>query len=70
MNPTADNASALRTATNITDVLWSIGAVTGAVAVILLVVDAGGGEGSATLSVAPTLGGGTLSLRGTFGGAL
>jgi hypothetical protein len=70
MNPTADNARALRDATNITDVLWSIGAATGAVAVILLVVDAGGGESSATLTVEPAVGGGSLSLRGTFGGAL
>lgn len=68
--PTDENARQLQSATIGVDLMWSIGAATGAVAIIMLLVDSGGGEGSATLSVEPAPGGGTLSLRGTFGGAL
>lgn len=50
------------------DVTWSITAALGGLAVLFLVLDAGGGDSTATLSLSPTPGGATLALRGTFGG--
>lgn len=70
MNPNADTAESLAQATLGVDIAWSIAAATGALAIVFLVLDAGGGEGSATLSVTPAPGGGQLSLSGSFGGAL
>ncbi|GAB4197062.1 MAG: hypothetical protein OHK0013_04820 [Sandaracinaceae bacterium] len=64
------SAEALRTATLQTDVTWSVIAGLGGLAVLFLALDDGGGESTATLSVQPTAGGTTLSLRGSFGGAL
>ena len=66
----AETANAVDQAKLGVDIAWSIAAATGAVAIIFLVLDAGGGEGSATLAVEPAPGGGSLSLRGSFGGAL
>jgi len=67
-----DNLSALglEAATLGVDIMWSITAVLGGLSVLFLVLDPGGGESSATFSVDPAPGGATLSLRGTFGGAL
>lgn len=63
-------AESLRWNTAAVDVSWSIVAGLGGLSVLFLALDAGGGESSATLSVEPAPGGGQLSLRGSFGGAL
>lgn len=68
MDPTS--AEHLSWTTNAVDVAWSITAALGGVSILFLALDAGGGDSTATLSVEPAPGGGTLSLRGTFGGAL
>jgi hypothetical protein len=66
----AATAEALTDATLRTDVTWSVVAGLGALSVLFLALDDGGGESTATLSVEPAAGGATLSLRGSFGGAL
>lgn len=68
--PTTDNASALEDRTLAVDVTWSITAVFGALALVSLVLDPGGGESEASFSVQPTVGGAVASVSGRFGGAL
>jgi hypothetical protein len=63
-------AQSLSWNTTAVDVSWSIVAGLGGLSILFLALDAGGGESSATLTVEPAPGGGQLSLRGSFGGAL
>ncbi len=58
-------ASDLETAALATDVLWSVTAVVGTIAIVLLIVDPGTDAASTIeLAARPALGGGTLALQG------
>lgn len=63
-------ASALEDWTRAVDIGWSITGVVGALAIVSLVLDpGGGGESAASFGVQPSGDGAVLSLRGGFGGA-